>query len=142
MKKHSIKKYLLIALGSLSLLLGMISVFVPVLPTTPFLLLASFCYIKSSKRLYDWLIHHKIFGTYIYCYMHYKAIPKHSKIFSMIFLWTTLSISILLMSSVYIRIFLVTVGVGVTIHLLSLNTLSRDEIETIGEKTHECIQGS
>lgn len=119
-----IKKYLLIFLGSASLTLGIIGVFIPVLPTTPFLLLASFCYLRSSKRLYNWLINHKIFGAYIYCYITYKAIPMKTKVGTLIFLWSTLIVSMILVPSLHIRIFLLVVGVGVTIHLLILKTLS------------------
>ena len=59
------KKYLLIIVGCLSLGLGIIAMFLPVLPTTPFLLLSAGCFLRSSKSLYDWLLNHKYFGEYI-----------------------------------------------------------------------------
>lgn len=127
---NSIKKYLLILLGSLSLILGIIGIFLPVLPTTPFLLLSSFCYVRSSKRMYNWLINHKVFGNYIYCYMTYKAIPLKTKIFAIAFLWTTMIISIMLISSLHLRIFLAAVGIAVTVHLFTLKTLNPDDIKT------------
>ncbi|WP_242842536.1 YbaN family protein [Peptoclostridium acidaminophilum] len=129
----SIKKYLLIFLGSISVALGIAGVFIPLLPTTPFLLLASFCYLRSSERMYNWLINHRIFGTYIYCYLTYRAIPRKTKIGTLIFLWSTLIISMLLMPSLHIRIFLAAVGIGVTIHLKMLKTLSFDDMEALGD---------
>lgn len=123
MIRKSIKKYLLIFIGSISLGLGMIGVFIPVLPTTPFLLFTAFCYIRSSARLYDWLINHKIFGSYLYNYLTYRAIKRSVKRGALIFLWITLLISIWIVSNLHLRIFLVTVGIGVSIHLLTLKTM-------------------
>lgn len=122
MKFKSFKKYLLIFAGSISLALGIIGVLLPVLPTTPFLLLSSFCYIRSSNHLYNWLINHKIFGSYIYNYLTYRAVKKSVKIGALIFLWFSLLISILIVSNLYLRIFLMAVGVAVSIHLLTLKT--------------------
>jgi len=131
LKLHSIKKYLLIFLGSLSVAFGVIGVFVPVLPTTPFLLLASFCYLRSSKRMHNWLINHKIFGSYIYCYLNYRAVSKKTKIGAMMFLWSTLMVSMVLVESLHIRLFLVAVGIGVTVHLMLLKTLSSEDMKAI-----------
>ena len=116
-------KYLLIILGSLSLALGVIGIFIPLLPTTPFLLLASFCYLRSSQRLYQWLMEHKIFGAYIYNYIAYKAVSKSIKVGTFILLWATLILSILLTDYIHVRIILVLIGVGVSIHLYMLKTL-------------------
>lgn len=66
------RKYFLIAAGFLSLGTGIIGIFIPVLPTTPFLLLAATCFIKSSKKLYQWLIDHRVFGKYIENYIKYR----------------------------------------------------------------------
>lgn len=119
----SVKKFLLIFVGSISLALGIIGVILPILPTTPFLLLASFCYIRSSNRLYDWLMNHKIFGEYLYNYINFRAVKKSTKIGALIFLWLSLSTSIYFVSHLYIRILLVAVGIGVSIHLFTLKTI-------------------
>jgi uncharacterized protein len=133
LKLYSIKKYLFIFLGSLSLALGVIGVFIPVLPTTPFLLLASFFYLRSSELMYNWIINHKILGAYIYSYLTYKAIPKKTKIGTMFFLWSTLIISMILVSSLHIRIFLVAVGICVTVHLMTLRTLGHDDMKALND---------
>ncbi len=131
MKLNYIKKILYIFVGTLSLVLGVTGIFLPVLPTTPFLLLASVCYLKSSKRMYNWLINNKVLGSYIYSYMNYKAVSKNTKTGAIIFLWITLSISILLIKLIYIKVFLVLVGIAVTWHIATIRTLSDKELEEL-----------
>ena len=67
-------KTLYIALGTLSLALGILGIFLPLLPTTPFLLLTAALYFKSSPRLYNWLLNHKHLGPYIRNFRENKAI--------------------------------------------------------------------
>lgn len=128
---HSIKKYVYFFTGSVSLVLGITGVFLPLLPTTPFLLLACFCYLRSSKRMYDWLINHRIFGTSIYGYLIYKAIPRKTKIGAVVFLWSMLVISMFLLASPHIRIFLAVVGIGVTFHLATLKTMTQQDVQAL-----------
>lgn len=124
----TLTKYLLIFLGTLSLTVGIVGIFIPVLPTTPFLLLTSYLYMRSSRRLYEWLIHHRVFGAYIYNYITYRAVTKRTKISALIFLWLMLLTSILFMSNLHIRICLIAVGIGVSIHLFTLKVLKKEEI--------------
>ncbi len=128
MNSKATLKALLIIGGTLSLILGTIGIVLPLLPTTPFLLLSAYCYTKSSTRLYNWLLNHKIFGLYIYNYITYKAVGLKTKIFAITLLWLTLAISALLVSSVYMTLGLVIIGLGVTLHLLNLNTLSKEQL--------------
>ena len=125
---NRIKKCLLIIIGTISLVLGITGLFLPVLPTTPFLLLSSFCYLRSSQRLYRWLMTRKVIGAYIYNYMTYKAVPKSTKVFSIIFLWITLIVSMILIGHWHVRIILILVGIGVNIHLLMLKTIEKSEM--------------
>ena len=118
-------RYLLLALGILSLALGSIGLFVPVLPTTPFLLVSAFCFLRSSQRLYDWLLHHKIFGVFIYNYITYKAVPRSAKIGAIVFLWATLGLSIAWVDTAALRLLLAGIGVAVTVHLALLKTIPR-----------------
>jgi uncharacterized membrane protein YbaN (DUF454 family) len=124
----TVKKYLIISLGTLALVLGVIGIFLPIMPTTPFLLLAAFCYVRSSHDLYQWLINRKVIGAYIYHYITYRAIPQKTKIFSLIFLWGTLCASMLLINIWYVRLILFGVGIGVSLHLLSLKTLKKSNL--------------
>jgi uncharacterized membrane protein YbaN (DUF454 family) len=128
MKGHPIKQYAFLVLGTLSLVIGMIGVVIPVLPTTPLLLMASFFYLRSSKRMYNWLITHKIFGSYIYCYVTYHAISPRTKVGALIFLWATLVFSMVVIPGLHIKLFLVVVGMAVTTHIILLKTLSPKEM--------------
>jgi uncharacterized membrane protein YbaN (DUF454 family) len=69
------KRRLLIVAGTLFTGLGIIGIFVPILPTTPFLLLAAACFMRSSERFYHWLINNRILGAYVRDYMEGKGIP-------------------------------------------------------------------
>ena len=87
-------KLLLIVLGSIFLGLGFLGIFTPGLPTTPFLLLAAGCYVRSSDRLYSWLIKNKLFGKYIHNFRETRSIPLRSKILSLIVMWIMICLSI------------------------------------------------
>lgn len=134
MEMRSLKKYLYIVVGSISLALGVIGIFIPVLPTTPFLLLSSYCYLRGSKRMYHWLMNHKILGAYIYSYLTYKAIPKKTKISAIIFLWSSLILSMVIVPSLHLRILLAVIGTAVTFHLMTLKTLSREEMKALSAR--------
>ena len=83
-------KTLFVVLGALSLLLGLVGIFVPLLPTTPFLLLAAALWVRSSPRLYAWLLAHRRLGPYIRNFRENRAIPLRAKILSVTLLWATL----------------------------------------------------
>lgn len=122
MTKHLIK-LMLIFLGIISLALGFIGMFVPILPTTPFLLLSSYCFARSSSRLYDWLISHRIFGDYIYDYLTYRAVKKSAKVGSLLLLWASLLCSAVLVKILYVRLGLFAIGCFVSIHIMLLKTM-------------------
>jgi len=111
-------------LGTLSLVLGAIGVFLPLLPTTPLLLLAAACYLRSSDTLHDWLINHRLFGPYIRNYRDHKAIAKQHRTNALILLWVTISLtSCLAVENWWLRGFLLIVGVSVSLHLIRLKTI-------------------
>lgn len=118
-----LKRYVYITLGSFFLILGMIGVFIPVLPTTPFLLLTAFFYLRSSYRLYCWLVGHKIFGSYINDYMEHRAVKKKAKIAALVFLWATMTVSIIVVPVTAVKWLLPIIGIAVSAHILSLKTL-------------------
>ncbi|MFX1521017.1 MAG: YbaN family protein [Promethearchaeota archaeon] len=120
----------LIVTGTLSLALGIIGIFLPLLPTTPFLLVAAYCYARSSKRLYAWLINNKWFGSYIRHYYEGKGIPLRIKLLSISFLWLTIGFSIFfVVNLLLIRIILIIIAVGVTVHILTITTLKEEPVE-------------
>jgi uncharacterized membrane protein YbaN (DUF454 family) len=124
--KRKFQKIIFLVLGILSTTFGIIGIFLPLLPTTPFLLIAAFFFLKSSKRLYKWLTTHKILGKFIYNYIKYRAITLKSKIFTILLLWISIGISIYLLKSLHFVILLIIIGIGVSIHLVLLKTYNSD----------------
>ncbi|MFC1973979.1 YbaN family protein [Chloroflexota bacterium] len=114
----------LIIVGTLFTGLGIIGIFVPILPTTPFLLLAIACYSKSSKTLYDWLINNKWLGNYIRNYIERKVIPLKLKVFVIALIWITIGSTIAFaVNTIAIRVILIIIAVSVSIYFLSRKTL-------------------
>jgi len=112
------KRWLLIGAGTLSAGLGIIGVFVPILPTTPFLLLAAACYMRSSERFYRWLINDRIFGAYVRNYIEGKGMPVKTKMFIILLLWLTIALTVAFaVENMVVRIILLCVAVGVTAHI-------------------------
>jgi uncharacterized membrane protein YbaN (DUF454 family) len=112
------KRRLLLVAGTLSTGLGIIGIFIPLLPTTPFLLLAAACYMRSSERSYQWLINNRIFGAYIRNYIEGKGMPVRIKIFTILLLWLAIGLSITFgVQNIVIRIVLICVAIGVTVHI-------------------------
>lgn len=120
----SLKKYILMAVGSVSLFLGILGIFLPLLPTVPFLLLTAYCFARSSEKWHNWLLAHKTFGSYIANYQKYRAINKKAKRTAIATLWGSLGISMLCMSSSpYLIAMLISIGCGMTFYLYSMKTL-------------------
>jgi uncharacterized membrane protein YbaN (DUF454 family) len=102
--------------------LGAVGIFLPVLPTTPFVLLSAGCFSISSPKLADSLMKSKYFGSYIENYRYKTGVPRSAKIRAIVFLWTGLFISMLLIKKVMIIGILIIIGTLVTIHLSKLKT--------------------
>ncbi|MFC1950461.1 YbaN family protein [Chloroflexota bacterium] len=117
-------RILLIIAGTLFVGLGILGIFMPVLPTTPFLLLAAVCYARSSQRLYNWLLSNKWFGNYIRNYLERKGVPLKVKIVTITLLWVTIGCSITFaVQLLVVRLILILIATGVSIHILSIRTL-------------------
>ncbi|NDP22004.1 MAG: DUF454 domain-containing protein [Paludibacter sp.] len=117
-------KIILATFGLISLALGIIGIFVPLLPTTPFLLLSAALFSKSSTRLYAWLLNHRVLGKYIKSYREEKSIPLKVKITALVLLWGSIGFSIFFVvyGKWWLQLLLFTIAAGVTIHILSLKT--------------------
>lgn len=123
------KRVVLMGAGFCSLGLGVAGIFLPVLPTTPFLLLSASCFLKSSDRLYLWLVNHRMFGKYIENYLKHRAVTVQAKAMSISLLWLTIGATIVFfVDSVIVRGILALIAVGVTVHLLRLRTLTSGRI--------------
>ncbi|MCJ7814274.1 MAG: YbaN family protein [Candidatus Atribacteria bacterium] len=122
----NLSRWVLIIIGSFFTGLGILGIFLPLLPTTPFLLLAAACYIRSSERFYNWLINNKWLGNYIKNYLEGKGVSLKAKVFSISLLWITIGYSaVFIVNTFPIRIILILIAIGVTIHILSIRTLKQ-----------------
>ncbi|MDH6358868.1 YbaN family protein [Parabacteroides sp. PF5-9] len=117
------RKIIYIVLGTVFLILGAIGIFLPLLPTTPFWLLTCWFYIRSSERLYERVMSNRYFGSYMKAYMVDKAIPKRAKIVSLSVMWASILFAVFcLIKPLLIKILLILITVGVTVHILSFPT--------------------
>jgi uncharacterized membrane protein YbaN (DUF454 family) len=124
-------KGLLTIVGTISVGLGILGILLPLLPTTPFFLLAAACYSRSSRKFYHWLLNNKWFGKYIKNYREGKGIPIKVKIFSISLLWLTIVFStIFIVDNLFVRIVLILIATGVTIHIVSIRSGKRHKQKT------------
>ncbi|GFM79361.1 inner membrane protein [Pseudomonas cichorii] len=123
--RHRLVRYLLVAVGWTSVGLGVIGIFLPVLPTTPFLLLAAACFARSSPRFYNWLVNHKRLGPWIRDYLAGNGIPLKGKVYAIGLMWASISLSCYLVPLPWARGFMLTCAVLVTIYILRQKTLHK-----------------
>ena len=126
-KKQKVKRALLLVAGTVSLALGTIGIFLPILPTTPFLLLSAACYLRSSERMHKWLLGNRWFGEYIKNYQAGRGIPMKTKIVAMAFLWAAIVYSsfFVLDEILIAQVALLIVAFAVSVHLIRLPTLKK-----------------
>jgi len=124
--KRNCKKIFLIIAGTFFFILGVIGVFIPLLPTTPFLLLAAACYARSSKSCYNWLLNNRWFGNYIRNYIEGRGISLKIKRVTLTLLWIVIGFSIIfIVENFYIRLMLICIAIGVSIHILRLRSMEQ-----------------
>ena len=122
-KLNQLLRAILITSGTIFLGLGLVGIFIPILPTTPFLLLAAACYARSSQRFYNWLMNNRWFGSYIKNYRDGRGIPLKFKILTITLLWLTILTSIyFVINNFLIEIILIIIAIGVTVHILTIKT--------------------
>jgi len=115
-------RYALLAIGWLSVALGVLGIFLPVLPTTPFLLLAAACFMRSSKRFYLWLVNHRQLGPWIVDYLEGQGIPLKGKIYAIGLMWLSISLSCYLVPLFWARAFMLTSALLVSLYILKPKT--------------------
>jgi len=107
--------------GSFFLSLGIVGIAIPLLPTTPFLLLAAACYLRGSERMYKWMLTNRYFGSYLRNYRQGRGIPWRVKIATVSLLWIVIGFSaIVVTDNMIVRIVLLVVALGVSIHMLTI----------------------
>ncbi len=125
-----LRRRILIIAGTIFTGIGIIGIFVPILPTTPFLLLAAACYVRSSRRFYNWLLSNRFFGVYVKNYLEGKGMPLKVKILVIALLWITIGLLIgFVIEHLVVKIILVVIHIGVTIHIILLKTAKGNEKE-------------
>ena len=116
------RRYLLIGLGSIFLGLGVLGVILPILPTTPFVLLAAACYARSSERLHEWLLSNRVLGPSMREWDENKSIGSGAKITAILMIVASFSFTIYVMEGLVIRIGLAALGTGLIVLLLVIRT--------------------
>jgi uncharacterized membrane protein YbaN (DUF454 family) len=132
-KGSGLRRILLNIAGFLAIGLGAVGIFLPLLPTTPFVLLAAGCFASANPKMYKWLVKSKYFGEYIRNFREKKGISTQTRVRALIFLWLTLSLSAVIFRFIHVWIILGIVGIGVSIHLLTLKGREADE-KTVGQE--------
>jgi uncharacterized membrane protein YbaN (DUF454 family) len=118
---------LFVAAGLVFVGLGVVGAFLPLLPTTPFLLLAAACFARSSERFYNWLVNNKWFGVYVRDYREGRRIPVRIKVVTIGALWVAIGLSgAFAVSNLIVRIVLLVIAAGVTAHILSIRPEKRN----------------
>ena len=115
--RSKIKRVLFFIAGSICLALGIIGIVLPILPTTPFLLLAAACYASSSEKAYNWMLNNKVFGKYIRDYREGKGLPVKIRIITITLLWITIIISIIFIKILWVQVLLLIIAILVSIHV-------------------------
>ncbi|MBV2131400.1 YbaN family protein [Pseudomonas sp. MAP12] len=123
--RHAWLRWLLLGIGWISVALGVIGIFLPVLPTTPFLLLAAACFVRSSRRVYVWLVTHPRLGPWIRDYLDGQGIPLKAKVYAIGLMWASILLSCYLVPLLPARLFMLTSAVLVSFYILRQKTLGR-----------------
>ena len=120
-KKPKLPRWFLITAGILCVIVAVIGIFLPLIPTTPLLLLAAACFVRSSSRLYRWLTTHKLFGKAILDYYEHRVVSRRSKTLALVMLWVTIGSTILFaIDTLWLRALLLTIAIAVTVHITRL----------------------
>lgn len=115
------KKIIFIIVGTISVILGIVGILIPLLPTTPLLLLGAACFARSSPKFHRWLFQNRWFGKYLTNYKEGKGIPTKIKVYSIVFLWCVIGLWIVFgeVSQIF-QIILIAASIAVTVHLMLL----------------------
>jgi uncharacterized membrane protein YbaN (DUF454 family) len=111
-------RILLVACGTLCVALGVVGIFLPLMPTTVFLLLAAACYARSSNRFYQRLLNHRVLGIYIRNSREGRGMRRRDKLVTLILLWVAIGVTIVWSAeTLWLRLLLLAIATGVTVHV-------------------------
>ncbi|TKB50910.1 YbaN family protein [Ferrimonas aestuarii] len=117
-------RYLLIGIGTISAILGLIGMFLPLLPTVPFLLLSAACFSRSSARMQAWLFNHRLLGPVLRNYLERQGLTRRQLIGSLISMWLGMGIAIYIAPVIAVKWLLIFIGTCVSIHLIRMPRLA------------------
>jgi hypothetical protein len=119
-------RHVYVVLGSVCLALGVLGIVLPLLPTTPFLLLSAACYARGSERFYSWLLNHRWFGPHIRAYRSGEGIPLRAKVTGVVLVWATIAAAAAFaVRQPWARLLLFAIAAGISLYLLRLPTLGK-----------------
>ena len=119
------KKIIFTSFGVLATSIGIFGMFVPILPTTPFLLLAAYLFSRSSERFLYWLCHNRLCGKYIDNYRKGLGLPLKQKILTITLLWLTIGLSaFVFVHTLWVKISLIVIAIAVTTHIIVMKTFN------------------
>lgn len=119
-------KFVLNLIGCIAVVLAVLGMFLPLLPTTPFLLLASACFIRGSERMHRWLMNNRLFGEYLRNIENRQGLPLRAKVLALALMWPSLGYSMYIVDRPLVTALLLVTGTGVTVYLLRMKTLKND----------------
>ena len=124
-----VRKAALIFAGTVCVALGVLGMFLPLLPTTVFLLMAAYCYSRSSERFHTWLLNNRWCGAYIRNYKSGKGISLRQKVTTIATLWLSIGFSVWIIGGgFWITLLMFGIAAGVTLHLVLLKTTRPEPI--------------
>ena len=120
-------QWILIGSGIVFVALGVVGIFLPVMPTTIFLLLAAACFVRSSDRLHHWLQNHRVLGTYLRAVEGKSGMPRRAKITTLVVLWISILCSaFIFVDRLWLQVLLLAIACGVSVFVLSRKTMDSD----------------
>jgi uncharacterized membrane protein YbaN (DUF454 family) len=128
-------RFLLIGCGTLCVALGVIGIFLPLMPTTVFLLMAAACYARSSDRFYQKLVNHRVLGHYIRSSREGRGMKRRDKAITLVLLWVSIGATMIWTAhTIWLRLLLLAIATGVTVHVAKLPAF-RPSVDPSPERT-------
>lgn len=116
-------------IGTIAVALAILGVFLPLLPTTPFLLLASACYLRGSPRMRRWLLANPLFGEHLRNIEEKRGIPLKAKIVALLLMWASMLFSASIVEPLPLKLMLLVIAAGVSVYLIRMKTLATKPLE-------------
>jgi len=121
------QRYILLVLGWLAMVLATLGAVLPLLPTTPFLLLAAWCFARSSPRFHHWLLYRSVFGRYLRHWQQHRAMPPGAKSRAIIFILLTFAFSLWMVKILWVRLMLLAILCCLLVFMIRLPVVEEEQ---------------